>query len=199
MRIPTRKAIANLAIAFLLVWLCSFATSQVTLGNVIIADNLEKKVKAMTDPITASVLVGLAAQKFVEAGAGELAKKFTTEAIAKLYELWQQIKGKLQGKSPKVDEALGKLESGDRSAIDTIIKNLDVALDDDETYAALLQKLAQDIKAGQIRQVGLDGIEAKRVEADIVQDAKGDRVEQIGAKDVKATEDAVFNINQSIK
>jgi hypothetical protein len=198
-RIPTRKAIANLAIAFLLVWLCSFATSQVTLGNVIIADNLEKKVKAMTDPITASVLVGLAAQKFVEAGAGELAKKFTTEAIAKLYELWQQIKGKLQGKSPKVDEALGKLESGDRSAIDTIIKNLDVALDDDETYAALLQKLAQDIKAGQIRQVGLDGIEAKRVEADIVQDAKGDRVEQIGAKDVKATEDAVFNINQSIK
>jgi hypothetical protein len=35
----------------------------------------------MADPLTAGVLVGLAVQKFVESGAGELAKKFTTEAI----------------------------------------------------------------------------------------------------------------------
>jgi hypothetical protein len=54
----------------------------------------------------------------------------------------------LQGKSPKVDEALVKLESGDRSGIDTVTKNLDVVLDEDETFAEILQKLAQEINAG---------------------------------------------------
>ena len=152
----------------------------------------------MVDPLTAGVLVGLAVQKFVESGAGELAKKFTTEAIAKIPELWQQIKNKLQGRSAKVDEALVKLESSDRSGIDTVTKNLDVVLDEDETFAALLQKLAQEINAGQILQVGLDGVTANRVAADIVQNAKGDRVEQIGARNVNATGDAVFKVKQNV-
>ena len=155
---------------------------------------------AMSDPLTltTSALVTLAIQKFVESGAGELAKKFTTEAIAKIPELWQQIKNKLQGRSAKVDEALVKLESGDRSAIDTVTKNLDVVLDEDATFAVLLQKLAQEINAGQILQVGLDGITANRVAADIVQNAKGDRAEQIGARDVNAAGDAVFRVKQTI-
>jgi hypothetical protein len=39
----------------------------------------------MVEPLTltASVIVNLAFQKFLESGAGELGKKFTTEAIAK--------------------------------------------------------------------------------------------------------------------
>ena len=41
-----------------------------------------------------------------------------------------------------------KLESGDRSGIDTVTKNLDVVLDEDETFAEILQKLAQEINAG---------------------------------------------------
>jgi hypothetical protein len=105
----------------------------------------------MADPLTAGVLVGLAIQKFVEAGAGELAKKFTTEAIAKIPELWQQIKNKLQGRSPKVDEALVKLESGDLSAIDTVNKNLDVVLDDEPEFANELKLLAQTIQAGKLQ------------------------------------------------
>lgn len=105
----------------------------------------------MSDPLTAGVLVGLAVQKFVESGVGELAKKFTTEAIAKIPELWQQIKNKLQGRSPKVDEALVKLESGDRSAIDTVTKNLDVVLDDEPEFANELKLLAQTIQAGKIQ------------------------------------------------
>lgn len=107
--------------------------------------------KAMTDPLTAGALVGLAVQKFVESSAGELAKKFTTEAIAKIPELWQKIKNKLQGRSPKVDEALVKLESGDRSAIDTVTKNLDVVLDDEPEFANELKLLAQTIQAGKIQ------------------------------------------------
>jgi hypothetical protein len=152
----------------------------------------------MADPLTAGALVALAAQKFIESSAGELAKKFTTEAIAKIPELWQQIKNKLQGRSAKVDEALVKLEAGDRSGIDTVAKNLDGVLDEDETFAALLQKLAQEINTGQILQMGLDGITANRVGADIDQKAKGDRVEQIGATDVNATGDAVFKVKQTI-
>ncbi len=105
----------------------------------------------MTDPLTAGALVGLAVQKFVESSAGELAKKFTTEAIAKIPELWQKIKNKLQGRSPKVDEALVKLESGDRSAIDTVTKNLDVVLDDEPEFANELKLLAQTIQAGKIQ------------------------------------------------
>jgi len=105
----------------------------------------------MADPLTAGALVALAAQKFVESSAGELAKKFTTEAIAKIPELWQQIKNKLQGRSAKVDEALVKLEAGDRSAIDTVTKNLDVVLDDEPEFANELKLLAQTIQAGKIQ------------------------------------------------
>jgi hypothetical protein len=105
----------------------------------------------MAEPLTAGVLVGLAVQKFVESGAGELAKKFTSEAIAKIPELWQRIKNKLQGKSPKVDEALAKLELGDCSAIDTVTKNLDVVLDDEPEFAEQLKVLAKEIQAGKLQ------------------------------------------------
>ena len=152
----------------------------------------------MADLLTAGALVALAAQKFVESSAGELAKKFTTEAIAKFSELWQQIKSRLFGKYPIVDEALVKVESGDQSAIDTVSALLGAELIIDPEFAALLQKLAQEIKAGQKLQVGLDGIEANRVDADIEQDAKGDGGVQIGARNVKATGEAVFKIKQNI-
>jgi len=152
----------------------------------------------MSDPITASLLVGLAVQKFVESSAGELAKKFTTEAIAKIAELWHLIKGKLLGESAKVDAALEKVETGDLSVLETLVKNLDVVMDDDETFAELLRKLAKEIDAGKIKQVGLKDVTANRVGADIEQKAKGDRVEQIGAEGIKATQDAVFRIKQSV-
>jgi hypothetical protein len=88
------------------------------------------KNKAMTEPITVAVLVTLAVQKFVESSASELAKKYTIEAIAKISELWQQIKTKLQGKSVKVDDALVRVEAGNgiETAKETIIKYLDVAI-----------------------------------------------------------------------
>lgn len=105
----------------------------------------------MADPLTAGTLVTLAIQKFVESSAGELAKKFTTDAIAKIPELWNRIKTKLQGKSAKVDDALAKVESGDRTAIDTIAKNLDVVLDDEPEFAEQLKVLAKEISAGKLQ------------------------------------------------
>jgi len=105
----------------------------------------------MSDPITASILVGLAVQKFVESGAGELAKKFTTEAIAKIPELWQQIRNKLQGRSAKVDEALVKLESGDSSVTEIVTAHLNTALIEEPEFAHELKLLAQTIQAGKIQ------------------------------------------------
>ena len=80
--------------------------------------------------ITASVIATLAFQKFIESGAGELAKKFTGAAIVKMDELRQKIWDKLRGKSPRVDEALVKVEQGDHAAFETITRNLDVVMDD---------------------------------------------------------------------
>jgi hypothetical protein len=65
----------------------------------------------MADPITiltASAIANLAFQEFIKSGAGELAKKFTVEAIAKMDELRKMIVEKLRGKSQRVDEALVK-------------------------------------------------------------------------------------------
>jgi len=100
---------------------------------------------------TAAALVTLVVENLIKSSVGELAKKFTNEAIAKIPKLWQKIKNKLQGKSAKVDEALVKLESGDRTAIDTVTKNLDVILDDEPEFANELKLLAQTIQAGKIQ------------------------------------------------
>ena len=139
----------------------------------------------MTDPLTASVLVGLAIQKFVESGSGELAKKFTGDAIAKIPILWGKIKTKLTGKSAKVDEALTKMEAGDQSAIQTVTKNLDVVLDEDPDFAVELQILAREIQAGELLQVGLADFEAGELEADIAQQIK--RQLSINASQIGAT------------
>ncbi|MFM7437308.1 MAG: hypothetical protein ACKO2V_01685 [Snowella sp.] len=107
----------------------------------------------MTDPLTASVLVTLAIQEFVKSGTGDLAKRFTAEALAKIPVLWEKIKFRLSGKSEKVNEALAKLEAGDNTAIETVTKNLDVILDEDPLFAEELRILGQEIQAGEISQL----------------------------------------------
>jgi hypothetical protein len=108
---------------------------------------------SMTDPvttITASALATLAFQKFIESGAGELAKKFTGAAIVKMDELRQKIWNKLRGKSPGVDEALTQVEQGDRAALATIARNLDVVMDENPDFAREVQAIAQEIHAGKL-------------------------------------------------
>jgi hypothetical protein len=105
----------------------------------------------MTDPIiaiTASAIANLAFQEFIKSGSGELAKKFTTEAIAKMDELRKTILNKLRGKSPKVDEALSKAETGDTTAI---TKYLDVIMEEDEKFAEQIKNIAHQINIGKIQ------------------------------------------------
>jgi hypothetical protein len=108
---------------------------------------------AMADPvtaITASAIATLAFQKFIESGAGELAKKFTGAAIAKMDALRQKIWDKLRGTSPRVDEALVQVERGDHAALATITRNLDVVMEEYPDFAREVQALAQKIHAGKL-------------------------------------------------
>ena len=107
----------------------------------------------MAEPVTtiaASTIATLAFQKFIESGAGELAKKFTGAAMVKMDELRQKIWGKLRGKSNKVDDALVKVEQGDREALVTIAKNLDVLMDENSDFAREVQAIAREINAGKL-------------------------------------------------
>jgi hypothetical protein len=107
----------------------------------------------MSDPVTAlstSAIVALATQKLIESGAGELGKKFTVTAIEKMDELRQKIWDKLRGKSSRVDEALANAQNGDSTALGTVAKYLDVAMEEDSDFAAEVQAVAQVIHAGRL-------------------------------------------------
>ena len=102
----------------------------------------------MVDPVsalTAGVIADLAARKFIESGAGKLAEKFTESAIQKMGDLWNRIKNRLSGKSERLDEAIDKVEQGDRTALETVTKYLDVAMVDYPEFAAEVQQLAHQI------------------------------------------------------
>ena len=88
-----------------------------------------------SDHLTASAIATLAFQKFIESGAGELAKKFTGAAIVKMDELRQRIWDTLRGKSPRVDEALVQVERGDHTTLTTIPRNLDVVMEEYPGFA----------------------------------------------------------------
>ncbi len=102
----------------------------------------------MVEPIstlTASVIASLAFQKFVETGASKAAEKLAEGAIAKMDQLRKLIWDKLRGRSPKVDAALEQVEQGDKGALETIAKNLDVVMDEDAEFAQEVRTIAQEI------------------------------------------------------
>ena len=101
--------------------------------------------------LTAAVIADLAFRKFIESGAGELAKKFTEGAIVKMDALRQKIWDKLRGSSTKLDEALDKAQTGDLTSVGTIAKYLDVAMEDYPDFAEEVRGLVQEIHAGKIQ------------------------------------------------
>ena len=102
----------------------------------------------MTDPIiilTTSAIADLAFREFIKSGAGEVAKKFSAGAIAKMNELRKMIVHKLQGKNEKLDTALTEAEKGDVTAIATVGEYLESAMKD-EDFAQEVRSLAQQIQ-----------------------------------------------------
>jgi hypothetical protein len=107
----------------------------------------------MADPVTtltAAAIADLAFRKFIESGAGELAKKYTGDAIAKMDELRKKIWDKMRGK-PTAETALTSLEQGSKAELDRLIAYLQVAMDDDPQFADEIQVMAQQIQAGKIQ------------------------------------------------
>jgi hypothetical protein len=107
----------------------------------------------MTDPITAltvSTIASLAFQEFVKSGAGELAKKFTGEAIAKMGQLRELILNRLTGKHSAIDEAIEKAKAGEKEGIENVAAFLSSELLIDKEFAGQVQAIAQEINAGKL-------------------------------------------------
>ncbi len=125
----------------------------------------------MADPLTtmtASAIANLAFQKFLETGAGELAKKFTTEAIAKMDTLLKRIWVKLRGK-PRVEEvkvAIDQTHKITPEQVNQIAAYLQVAMDEDSQFAHDILLLAQEINAGKL-------VDQSRMTQNIYDQAKG--------------------------
>jgi hypothetical protein len=106
----------------------------------------------MPDPITtltASAIATLAFQEFVKSGAGELAKKFTAGAIAKMDELRQKILEKLKGK-PKAESAIEAVQQGSKSDLDRLAVYLQDEMEDDPQFANEVRLLANEINTGKL-------------------------------------------------
>ncbi len=104
----------------------------------------------VTTTLTASAIASLAFQEFIKSSAGELAKKFTAEAIAKMDDLRKLLWARLRGKHTLAEEALQKAEAGDKTAIETVGTLLGVEMLD-PTFAAEVRVIAQEINAGKLQ------------------------------------------------
>jgi hypothetical protein len=105
----------------------------------------------MADPVSlaAGSIAALAFQEFIKSSAGELAKKFTGSAIAKIGELRQKIWDRLQGKHALAQDAFEKAKTGDMKAIETVGTLLGVEMLD-PSFAMEIEAIAQEINAGKI-------------------------------------------------
>ncbi len=102
------------------------------------------------EPLSAVVIATLAFKKFLETGAGELGKKFTSAAITKMDELRQKIWDKLRGNS-KAENAITAVEQGSKQELDRLAVYLQDVMEDDEQFASEVQAIAQEIHAGKLQ------------------------------------------------
>jgi hypothetical protein len=94
----------------------------------------------MAEPITTALIVGLAAQKFVEGAAGKSAEKLVEK-------LWEAIVTRFTGRK-KTEEnlaAIEKAKGADAGAIEKVTAVLDGEFVEDEEFEASLKDLAQQI------------------------------------------------------
>lgn len=100
--------------------------------------------------LTARAIATLAFQKFIESGAGELAKKFTEGAIQRMNELYSLVKTRLS-RQPKVEKVFAEIEeTGSKEALNRLAVYLGDEMEDDPAFAAQVQAIAQEISAGRL-------------------------------------------------
>lgn len=105
----------------------------------------------MTDPLTltAGAIASLAFQEFIKSGAGELATKFTAEAITKMGDLRKLIWDKLRG-NPDAEQSLTNVEQGQEEDLPDISTYLKKAMEKDLNFASQVQAIAQEINTGKL-------------------------------------------------
>ncbi|WP_416666327.1 hypothetical protein [Egbenema bharatensis] len=102
--------------------------------------------------LTAGAIATLAFQKFLDAGAGKLAEKFTEAAIVKMDDLRKQIWAKLRGR-PRVEEVKAIVEQKSQitqEQVNQLAAYLQVAMDDDPQFAREIQMIAHEITLMQV-------------------------------------------------
>lgn len=102
--------------------------------------------------LTAGAIATLAFQKFLDAGAGKLAEKFTEAAIVKMDDLRKRIWAKLRGR-PRVEEVKAIVEQKaeiSQEQVNQLAAYLQVAMDDDPQFAREIQMIAHEITLMQV-------------------------------------------------
>jgi hypothetical protein len=100
--------------------------------------------------LTASAIASLAFQEFIKSAAGELAKKFTAEAITRMNDLRELIWQKLQG-NPDAVAAIEQAKNGSEEVLSELATDLKRAMDKDPDFASKVQAIAQEIHAGKLQ------------------------------------------------
>ncbi|NEO48547.1 MAG: hypothetical protein F6J94_05175 [Moorea sp. SIO1F2] len=99
--------------------------------------------------LSATEIATLAFKKFLESGAGELAKHFTAAAIAKMDKLRKMVWDKLRN-NPKAENALTLVEKGSSSDLERVADYLKVVMNEQPEFAKEIQAIAQEINSGKI-------------------------------------------------
>lgn len=99
----------------------------------------------MVNPVAAGIVVSFLAEKVL----GTALQKYTEGAIEKINSLWARVWDKLRG-NPKAEQARQALEEQkDLSAKGNLERYLLNAMEDDPEFQALVEELAQEIKAAE--------------------------------------------------
>jgi hypothetical protein len=142
----------------------------------------------MADPITAAVIVGLAASKFAESAAGKAAEKLVEQ-------LWGAIATRFKGRK-KAEEALAQLEAAKGKAPEAeanLVRVLDGELFEDDKFREALEKLVREITTQEPERLQevLVGVKGRNIKAQDVsaESQSGEAVKQRVASELEATED----------
>ena len=100
------------------------------------------------ETITAATIATLAFQKFVEAGAGELAKQFTQDALKKMDDLRKLVWSKLINRDPDLRPTAQAIEQSHKitpEQLEEITAHLQIAMKKEPQFAQQVQTIAHEI------------------------------------------------------
>lgn len=85
-----------------------------------------------------------AGKKFIESIVGKLGETIAVSGLEKLNQLRQVIRQKLCGNT-SAEKAMMAAEQGDQKALETVAAHVQLAMTEDEEFAAQVKQIAQDI------------------------------------------------------